>query len=1014
MATPNIKNQNTLFRFVSHRNPELTKLKDKEKRFVFHPDNKTGFFFEAMLNGTANQTKWQVLQNACNGFDALLTESAVKEFAGQEICTFSDFIANNRSAENTDLLAKQTNGLNPLNEKQIFALWDNLFYQVVTQKAFYVKELIMQVLVANNLLLNLSIYRKSNIEIFTNDYFTFANARVVLPANLFEVDNTRIALPTGLKATKAGLHPSEQKLLTINDANSIIVVLEKAKTEIQKQAKQYQKEYYKNYQTVLANYEDQIAPVIEEYNKQLAAEKERICKEPKSENPNDFCNQPQTQFPQLPKFQLDFLPPIASLQKLISAESFKVLEKIDALKNADTYNEIIENVDEEIAAQYQIALNNTTFSEQILLAGGIAIPVVENKTSLHERDGMLDEAFVPEKFGVRQIGIADYKKVVAHICCYDAGEVSHIENIMAREMRSKSTTRERIEEITQTSETSQERESLTDTTTSERFEMQSEVSKILQEQKQFDAHANLKGTYGIVSFDTGANYATNTSKEESNRQAVTQAKDITQRASERIVTKMRNEVVRKTTERFKEENDHVFDNRLGDKHVAGVYRFINAIYKNQVHNYGKRMMYEFMIPQPSKLHRLGLLELKSNATNSTIIEKPIDPRSLGLNSADDINRFNYKTFASAYGASVTAFSDYEIYVGKTFDHYTKEGDVGETKTGSIPIPNGYVSQKAHIYYTGLAAGGGWLWPRGIFATIGNQAQVVLPQPMQDFGQYFFSIKQFSNDIPVAISITNMHLATVNFTVLCSLSTEKYETQQQDIYASIIKAYEDKLAVYNASLAQNDTSFGTNPGFYRQIEQLGMRKNCISYLMDEVKMGQGFYTGTTLGNYALQQTQAMDNYASHAKFMEQAFEWNLLSYNFYPFYWGKRTDWPSLYQFECNDPLFRSFMQAGMARVVVTVKPGFENAVMHYMATGQIWNGGQVPVLDNPLYLSIVDELKEQEYVVEETWETVVPTSLVALQSSGVAINAEGLPCGTDCIDHAAGSLINNGNTIMGK
>jgi hypothetical protein len=108
------------------------------------------------------------------------------------------------------------------------------------------------------------------------------------------------------------------------------------------------------------------------------------------------------------------------------------------------------------------------------------------------------------------------------------------------------------------------------------------------------------------------------------------------------------------------------------------------------------------------------------------------------------------------------------------------------------------------------------------------------------------------------------------------------------------------------------------------------------------------------------------------------------------------------------------MQAGMARVVVTVKPGFENAVMHFMATGQIWNGGQVPVLDNPLYLSIVDELKEQEYVVEETWETVVPTSLVALQSSGVAINAEGLPCGDDCKDHAAGSLVNNSNMIGGK
>ena len=36
------------------------------------------------------------------------------------------------------------------------------------------------------------------------------------------------------------------------------------------------------------------------------------------------------------------------------------------------------------------------------------------------------------------------------------------------------------------------------------------------------------------------------------------------------------------------------------------------------------------------------------------------------------------------------------------------------------------------------------------------------------------------------------------------------------------------------------------------------------------------------------------------------------------------------------------MQAGMARELVTVKPGFEAAIMHYMTTGQIWNGGQLP------------------------------------------------------------------------
>ena len=62
----------------------------------------------------------------------------------------------------------------------------------------------------------------------------------------------------------------------------------------------------------------------------------------------------------------------------------------------------------------------------------------------------------------------------------------------------------------------------------------------------------------------------------------------------------------------------------------------------------------------------------------------------------------------------------------------------------------------------------------------------------------------------------------------------------------------------------------------------------------------------------------------------------------------------------------------------------------------------MPVLGDPLYLYITDELVHPKYDIESSWETVVPTSLIGLQSSGVAsillIKAEGLPCAKDCLD----------------
>ena len=75
---------------------------------------------------------------------------------------------------------------------------------------------------------------------------------------------------------------------------------------------------------------------------------------------------------------------------------------------------------------------------------------------------------------------------------------------------------------------------------------------------------------------------------------------------------------------------------------------------------------------------------------------------------------------------------------------------------------------------------------------------------------------------------------------------------------------------------------------------------------------------------------------------------------------------------------------------------FTILVADYGKLSQRWNGGQVPVLGNPLYLSIVDELREQESAIDETWETVLPTNLIALQKSGVAVDVTGLPCGEGC------------------
>jgi hypothetical protein len=88
-----------------------------------------------------------------------------------------------------------------------------------------------------------------------------------------------------------------------------------------------------------------------------------------------------------------------------------------------------------------------------------------------------------------------------------------------------------------------------------------------------------------------------------------------------------------------------------------------------------------------------------------------------------------------------------------------------------------------------------------------------------------------------------------------------------------------------------------------------------------------------------------------------------------------------------DPKFEHFLQAGYARVVVPVRPGFEIALQHFLDTGMIWNGQPLPEVGSDLYISIIQEIKEQqgaplgEEEYGEPWDVRLPTSLVRLKDS---------------------------------
>jgi hypothetical protein len=126
----------------------------------------------------------------------------------------------------------------------------------------------------------------------------------------------------------------------------------------------------------------------------------------------------------------------------------------------------------------------------------------------------------------------------------------------------------------------------------------------------------------------------------------------------------------------------------------------------------------------------------------------------------------------------------------------------------------------------------------------------------------------------------------------------------------------------------------------------------------------------------------------ARFYEQAFEWENIAYVVYPYFWAGRDDWPAALLTANPDPDFAHFLGAGLARIVLPVRPGFENVVESRLGLDlpEPFTTSPAPVASDDPSLPIADEIRaaqERSGGVPDgqPWPIVLPTTLVALDGT---------------------------------
>lgn len=571
---------------------------------------------------------------------------------------------------------------------------------------------------------------------------------------------------------------------------------------------------------------------------------------------------------------------------------------------------------------------------------------------------------------------------------YEMTDISQVENILAGEHKNRSNRvldRLEIETIERT-ETERSRE--TETQTTDRNELQTEAEKAIQ--TAFEAHASLSisGDYGpSVKFSSEVGGSLSRTTTETTRRAETHAREVVEKAVERLVQKSSLEQRRRILQEVETLDEHGVDNRGRGEHVRGVYRWLNKIVELQLFNHGLRTLVEFIVPEPAAnyLYLLGEHAPEDIALVTEVLP-PTDPDVADPQEKDwltpDSNWLDEHWGLLAQRYRVTGLPPRPS--GSRLKSVTVaaglNGDEPNLASGTITLDEGWKATRAYVKINRAGGDGGWY----VNVRVGNYLFAkdddndAQPDP-SDVGPYV-------GEVPYFVISRRLRAIAVAIMIKCEPTEESIKAWRAQVYDAIIGGYSRLKEEYDDQLRREVANevvrreTNRNAVALERVVRTELQRAFLSLLLGNHLNGfDGFQAGA-VPRY--QFTKAKKEGGTIA-FLQQAFEWENMNFIFYPYFWGRSANWArSVVDVAEPDPLFASFLKAGAARVQVPVRAEFDATVRNWLHSGISVATQNLIFEDGSPLLEITEEQVADRggrpgdgVPVGDSWESRIPTDL---------------------------------------
>ncbi len=465
----------------------------------------------------------------------------------------------------------------------------------------------------------------------------------------------------------------------------------------------------------------------------------------------------------------------------------------------------------------------------------------------------------------------------------------------------------------------------------------------------FSLGVTASGGYGPVSISTSTNFNVASSSSQSEQVARHHSAELTKKASSRSKKEHKISFKVASASGTSDQSVREITNPFPDKAARVDYYQLIRRWQVDLFRYGVRLTYDLAIPEPGSeiLKRILEIDLLStalrqgfNAEGSTASWARFDT------TVDEINRGNYASLAAQYGTVVSEPPAEAIKAYRSFNYKWPSEEAAEHREWNsveIQVPEGYEVTGAslkkplhwewdvdHKYFSVETDFSGWWGATGtVSLTVGAQHQI-------------------SYDIEM--------------TIWFGLTDEAYHAWQMKVWGELYEAaktrYDLNRTMLRDQLAALMEQLGAQDALsLRQIEREEVMKNVLRWLFgpsftfvppfvpEDLYKDDESVVSKAVWSKVLAQGEII-------KFLHHAIEWENMLYILYPYFWSYTTHWEFKKYLDHPDFIHRAFLRAGSARVVLTIRPGFETDFVAFLETGKF-----DPLPDNHPYMTIAQEMQ---------------------------------------------------------